>query len=91
MHLLGLSSIPLLGLRSEAALSPLKKGVSPGTLDAKSPTTELGWDRHIRRNVPVGAFPRSRKREKITRPAERIRPEKIYHFINVCVGGCLQR
>ena len=62
---------------SEAERNPLTKRASSATLDAQSTATELGRDPNMRRNVPMGALlPRSRKREKKSRPSKNTKPGK---------------
>ena len=55
----------LLGLSSEAERNPLTKRASSAPLDAQSTATELGRDRDMRRNIPMGALlvPQPKARE----------------------------
>ena len=53
-------------LSSEAERNPLEKHAVSATLDVQSTTTELGRDRDMRRNLPMGALlaPQPKAQEK---------------------------
>ena len=65
-------------LGQRGGTQPLEKIASSAALDAQSTATELGGNRDMRRDVPIGNLlaPQTKAREKKTRPAENTRRKK---------------